>query len=200
MADTSKQFREALQAIGEYDNFCDHYNTLLEQGETEAKAKQKSVRKFRPSATAGEKLLKEKEANKQNDSMDGRKRSGRKKNENGSDEGSMSGLPEVKEAEFEGTNPDATEAEIIRWVAEKLMSADPNPQDAPNMTAYALLNDCRQFPDFRRDFWKNMWTKLVSKGQIEDNDDDTGGYDGQPTVETIESIENMRQEAEKEVA
>ena len=176
MAKTSPQFESRLKAAGAWEDFCDYMQSLIDQGEKEFSARRKATERFAPAATAGKQLMRE--------------RRGRSSKEKGEP------LPAVDDDIFQGRS--ASEAEVVRWVADNLLAGDVNPETAPSKTAYALLSDCRQFPQFRIDFWKSMWTKLLSKSQIEgDLDDDDGNWDGKVQSDTISKVLQFRQQAEK---
>jgi len=63
-------------------------------------------------------------------------------------------------------------AEMIQWVAANLRG-DMNLSTCPGRDAFALMADCKQFPTFRLDFWKTMYTKVVpSRAQLSEDDGD----------------------------
>lgn len=180
MASPSKQFRDRLKAAGLWEEYEEHYAALLSNGEPENGARRKAAQKFAQGAEAGKRLIKERN---------------RKDHADKQQEKAALVDPDV----FEGK--EANEAEVIRWVAANLTNSDARPEDAPSATAWSLLADCQRFPQFRIDFWKSLWTKLVSKGQIDAGDDeDEGNYDGEVTVNTINDIWRIKEQAERDGA
>ncbi len=188
MAKNSQQFKENLQEAGLWEDYCERYDALVNQGYSEKYAQATVTKEFKRAAEAAKNIKSRKKANNAS-------RKGQGKVSDGNDEqGSPPSLsmPE-DDSIFEGKT--ATEAENVRWVAENLVSNQVKPEDAPSKTAWALLQDCRMNQGFRLDFWKNMYMKLVSKGQIEGNEDEKGDFDGQPQVETLDQILQTRDRA-----
>lgn len=181
----SKQFEEALKRAGYYEDFCSRIEEIVSQRNcNEYQARLQASKEYRQAAETARNIeQREKRASKGGASQG-----------NNSNQSSAAPLPQVDEALFEGRR--TTEAENIRWVADNLASEKPNLDEAPSKTAVALLSDCQQFPQFRVDFWKNMYTKLISKEQLADGDKDDEQYDGKPTVDTLEQIRQMREKAE----
>ncbi len=84
--------------------------------------------------------------------------------------------------------------DVMQWVANN-MSANPDMESCPGMAAFTLLCDCLEYPTFRVDFWKTMWTRLVpAKAQLTDDDPD-GPMDGALTLELLAKIRGIRDDA-----
>jgi hypothetical protein len=107
------------------------------------------------------------------------------------------GLPGTQAAslsDFAGR--EASEVDIIRWVARNMDVVDVRPSDCPDAAAWSLLNQCRMNAMFRAEFWRSMYTKIIpSRGQL--GDDAGGGKgDGSLTVALIEKLLAMKVKAE----
>jgi hypothetical protein len=84
--------------------------------------------------------------------------------------------------------------DVMQWVANN-MSLDPDMESCPGMAAFTLLCDCLEYPQFRVDFWKTMWTRLVpAKTQLTDEVED-GPIDGALTLELLAKIRKIRDDA-----
>lgn len=89
----------------------------------------------------------------------------------------------------------ADEPTVVRWVARNIDNPDPDPLTCPDPFAWTLLRTCREDPTFVPFFVEKLWAKLIpARSQL-----DGGGpreFDGKPTLELIDRIEAMRNEAE----
>ena len=83
----------------------------------------------------------------------------------------------------------ATTVECIRWVARYMDVMGVTPDLCPDPTAWALLRMCREYPQFKVEFYKTMWTKTIEK--ISADDGDVKVMDGQPVVDHIERIQGL---------
>lgn len=86
---------------------------------------------------------------------------------------------------FEDKKP-ISENEMIRWVFENMQTDGLLPKDAPSLGAWSLLQEVRDKPDFRKDFYKSMWPKLLAK-----EDAEKGGKlqdDGKTTIELLDKL------------
>lgn len=88
----------------------------------------------------------------------------------------------------------ASEPAVVRWVARNIDNPDPDPCECPDPFAWTLLRLCREDPKFTAWFTEKLWSKLIpSRSQL-----DTGGpkeFDGKVTLDLIERIQAMREEA-----
>lgn len=93
----------------------------------------------------------------------------------------------------------AGEAAILRWVARNIDNPAPDPAECPDPFAWTMLRHCKRSPEFCAFFIEKLWAKLIpSRSQL----DSTGPkvLDGKPTIELIERIQAMRDEAIEAVA
>jgi hypothetical protein len=109
-----------------------------------------------------------------------------------------SNIPDVVKSallsDFEGR--EASEVEIIRWVARYMDIADVTPEMCPDPAAWSLLNACRRNPVFAVEFWRSVYTKIIpSRSQLEGKMGD-GLMDGKVQVEIIDKILVLKQKAE----
>jgi len=107
----------------------------------------------------------------------------------------MEGMEALIEAMPEKSKP----TDMIQWVASSL-SGVVDMETCPGRDAFALYRDCRQFPSFRLDYWKTMYTKVIpSRATLTDE----GGVivlDGEQAMEVLSKISKIKQEAESEEA
>jgi len=81
----------------------------------------------------------------------------------------------------------ASENEKLRWIFENMQVLDVRPENAPSAGAWALLTELRKNDEQRRDFYKTLWPKLLTK-----EDAEGGGRlmdDGKPIIELIERLQ-----------
>ena len=57
----------------------------------------------------------------------------------------------------------ASENEKLRWIFENMQVDGLVPESAPSAGAWALLQELRKDGDQRRDFYKTLWPKLLTK-------------------------------------
>lgn len=103
-------------------------------------------------------------------------------------------------APHELAGKEASEIEIIRWVARNIDNPEASADDCPDPFAWTLLRQCRdiQNPGFVPFFIEKLWSKLIpSKAQMVDPNDD-GAIDGTPTMEIIGRIQIARDRANKD--
>lgn len=99
----------------------------------------------------------------------------------------------------EGIGKKASEVEIVRWVAENIDYADPNPEECPHPFAWTLLRSCRGDVDFLIFFIKDIWTKLLpSRSQLEQGK--SKEIDGKVTIKMIERIQELSDKAREKVS
>lgn len=91
---------------------------------------------------------------------------------------------------FEGR--EASEAEVIRWVARSMTLADVAVADCPSPAAWSLLSACRKSPGFEASFWQTMYTKIIPRAV---DDEPPPALDGTPTMELIDRIVAARDKA-----
>jgi hypothetical protein len=63
------------------------------------------------------------------------------------------------------------------------------------MDAFALLKDCRQFPVFRIDFWKSMYTKLIPNRSVITDEESGDDLDGSQTMIVLRKIDAISKRA-----
>lgn len=88
----------------------------------------------------------------------------------------------------------AAEPDIVRWVARSIDHPDPDPDGCPDPFAWTLLRMCRESLEFRVWFVEKLWVKLIPARSHVDQAK-PAGFDGKPTIELIERIQAMRDEA-----
>lgn len=85
-----------------------------------------------------------------------------------------------------------SENEKLRWIFENLRVDGLTPSDAPSIGTWALLLEMRGNEDMRRDFYKTLWPKLLTK-----EDADKGGKLNDSGKDTIELIERLQKALEE---
>lgn len=85
-------------------------------------------------------------------------------------------------------NKEASEVEIIRWVARWMEVLDVTPAECPDAAAWALRNQCLENPVFKFEFWKTMYPKIIPSRGLLDGDGDKPAVDGVPQVEMIDKL------------
>ena len=102
--------------------------------------------------------------------------------------------PPVKLKAFKN-KPPAGEIENISWVADMMRVVDVSPRGCPSLRAWNLLCECRDSRQFRHNFWKDHYGKIIpSKSQLDANKTD-GRMDGQVTVGLIDRIQKASDKA-----
>lgn len=91
---------------------------------------------------------------------------------------------------------EASEVEIIRWVARWMCVADVTPADCPDAAAWNLRNQCLADSEFKADFWRTMYPKIIPSRGLLDGDNDKPPVDGLPQVDMIEKLLAVKAEAE----
>ena len=93
---------------------------------------------------------------------------------------------------------EAAEPEIVRWVARNIDNPNPSVADCPDPFAWTLLRTVRDDPTYLGFFVEKLWAKLIpSRSQLDNAAPQA--MDGKPTVDLIERIQRMRNEAEAPV-
>ena len=171
------EHKKRLVEANEWGNYVAHRERLIRGGAGPAEATFESVVKFLGAdvAVCYAPSLKR-----------GGKKSGK---ETGLPTGEVYGgttLLVARMADFAGK--EATEVEVIRWVAEHVEIEDVQPSDCPSKAAWNLLVACKQNPMFKAEFWRSIYTKIVpNKAQLEPKAEE-GATDGRSTLEMIERI------------
>jgi len=93
------------------------------------------------------------------------------------------------------TGKEANEVESIRWVARNMTVSGVRAEDCPDPAAWGLLAACREFPPFRLEFWKTMYTKILPTRSQKDGDTGRGEYDGQRQVELCDQLLQFKVDA-----
>jgi len=102
--------------------------------------------------------------------------------------------PLVKLEDFKG-KAEVGEVENITWVANNLRVMNVSAAECPSLRAWNLLCECRENAYFRKTFWKDHYGKIIpSKAQLE-GIKKHGGIDGQVTVDLIDRIQTISEEA-----
>jgi len=223
MAKLSESLKNQLKEAGQWPGFIRLRDELKLQGCSPKEAQARAVAEFfkNPPKVIGQsgsrkrtetKPATEKTSKNKNDKK--QDLSPEKKPVVGSENGVVSddGQPEVRKllaglsatadplkpvdlSVFEGKQ--ATEVEIIRWVARNMMVNDPSIAECPDGSAWGLLAHCRQSNMSAAEFWKTTFTKLLpSRAQMEASkgEKDT---DGSKTTEVIDELLSISKEAEK---
>ena len=103
----------------------------------------------------------------------------------------MEGVEALVDALPETSDP----TKMIKWVGSNIRGGM-NLETCPGKDAFNLMADCRQFPSFRLDYWKTMYTKVIpSRASL----DDGAGIivlDGEQTLEVLDKIKGIREAAE----
>ena len=55
----------------------------------------------------------------------------------------------------------ASPRKVVEWVFDNLLVDSLKPDDAPSPGAWALLQDLKQYPDLRKEFYRSIWSKLL---------------------------------------
>ena len=85
------------------------------------------------------------------------------------------------------TEKAVSENEKLRWLFENMQVDGLKPEDSPSPGAWALLQELRNNDEQRRDFYKTLWPKLLTK-----EDTESGGKlqdDGKETIELIKRLQ-----------
>jgi len=116
----------------------------------------------------------------------------RRKRDDGESAPRFGGELEVAPSALKGRK--AGEAATVRWVARNVDNPEPDPAECPDPFAWTLLRMCKRSPDFTLFFVERLWSKLIpSRTQMDPSQQRT--TDGKPTIELIEKIQAMRDEA-----
>ena len=86
-------------------------------------------------------------------------------------------------------------AECIRWVARYMDVVDVKPADCPDSMAWSMLQECRNSPLFRFEFYKSILPRTIEKGDIGDRGE--GDEEVARQVEVIERLLAARDAAKK---
>lgn len=79
-------------------------------------------------------------------------------------------LSDVIEAQIKELPKKSRPTDMIQWVAANLRG-DVDYADCPGRDAFSLLLDCQNFPAFRLDFWKSMYTRIIpNRAALSDDD------------------------------
>ncbi len=84
--------------------------------------------------------------------------------------------------------------EELRWIFDSMKLEGVEPEDSPSSGAYALLNELKENKEQRRDFYKTLWPKLLTK-----EDAEKGGKLMDTGKETIELCKRLLKAVESEV-
>lgn len=81
----------------------------------------------------------------------------------------------------------ADEPTVVRWVADNVDVADPDPATCPSPFAWTLLRTCRSNPAFVPFFVEKLWAKLIpARSQLEQTV--AKAQDGKSTIELCDRI------------
>lgn len=89
----------------------------------------------------------------------------------------------------------ASEPDVIRWVADNVDNPVATPADCPSPFAWTLLKQCRENPVFLCTFVEKIWTRLLPRTGTAEDDSGKDKIDGQPTIELLDKIAGIRDEA-----
>lgn len=102
-------------------------------------------------------------------------------------------LPVVTAETFK--DKQASEVDVVRWVAANMMIQDPDPVDCPSAAAWSMLVQCRESGHARGEFWKMTFPKLLpSRAQMEADLNDVP--DEGRAKEAIDDLLGFKDEAE----
>ena len=87
-----------------------------------------------------------------------------------------------------------SENEKLRWIFENMQVEGVKPEDAPSAGAWALLEELRKDNEQRRDFYKSLWPKLLTKEDIEKSGKLQD--DGRDVIELIKRLQKALPEEE----
>ncbi len=104
-------------------------------------------------------------------------------------------MVELLDAEDFGDLKQVSANTEIRWIFNNMKMAVEDPKTAPSPGAYALLLELRKDPEQRRDFYKTIYPKLLTKVDAE-----KGGKLHDDGKETIELLERLLEAVESEEA
>jgi len=181
MGKLREELKQQLKEAGQWDEYIRYRDELKGQNLSPKEAQFKAVEKFfnNPPEVIGQ---------------SGKTFKGKNKESSGPQSGSTP-LLFVDLEVFEGKQ--ATEVEVIRWVARNMMVSNPSTEECPDATAWALLSHCRMSPLAVAEFWKTTYTKLLpSRAQMEvqKGDNET---DGSKALEVIEDLLRISEEAKR---
>jgi len=182
MAMVRDEHKAKLKEMGLWGDFCLFRDDLEEQGVDGATANREAVRKF----------LGNEAAEHPGQSWQRKKNEKKKRLEAVGVilPKSRTTLELVPLESFEGRQ--ATEGEVIRWVARYMGVADVKVEECPDPAAWSLLAACRRSPAFEGTFWQTMYTKIVPRTVDEEKGVD---IDGTPTIDLIDRIRAVREKA-----
>ncbi len=81
---------------------------------------------------------------------------------------------------------EVSENEKLRWIFENMQAEGLEPSSAPSMGTWSLLLELRESTEQRRDFYKTLWPKLLTK-----EDAEKGGKLQDSGKETIALIDRL---------
>ena len=87
----------------------------------------------------------------------------------------------------------ASEVDVVRWVARNISNPKPRVKDCPDFFAWTLLLQCRKDPAFIGWFTEKLWAKLIpTRANLGDIAGD-GEIDGAATIGIIGKIMKIRE-------
>ena len=213
MGKLREDLKQKLKEAGQWDEYIRYRDELKGEGLSPKEAQLKAVEKFfnNPPEVIGQSGKKFKGKNEESSGPLANKGSESSSARSGTVIGGVSaqGKSEVKDGSQAGSTPlpfvdlevfegkQATEVEVIRWVARNMMVSNPSTEECPDATAWALLAHCRMSPLAVAEFWKTTYTKLLpSRAQMEvqKGDNET---DGSKALEVIEDLLRISAEAKR---
>jgi len=213
MGKLREDLKQQLKEAGQWDEYIRYRDELKGQGISPKEAQFKAVEKFfnNPPEVIGQSGKTFKGKNEESSGSLANKGSESSSEKSGTVIGGVSvqGQAETNCGPSTGSTPlffvdlevfegkQATEVEVIRWVARNMMVSNPSTEECPDSTAWALLAHCRMSPLALAEFWKTTYTKLLpSRAQMEvqKGDNET---DGSKALEVIEDLLKISEEAKR---
>jgi len=213
MGKLREDLKQKLKEAGQWDEYIRYRDELKGQGLSPKEAQLKAVEKFfnNPLEVIGQSGKKFKGKNEESSGSLANKGSESSPERSGTVIGvSVQGQAEANSVQLPGSTPlpfvdlevfegkQATEVEVIRWVARNMMVSNPSAEECPDATAWALLAHCRMSPLAVAEFWKTTYTKLLpSRAQMEAQKGDNE-TDGSKTLQIISELRKIGKEAIKQ--
>lgn len=107
----------------------------------------------------------------------------------------LPGAPELEIAPEALADRACAEPEIVRWVSRNIDNPVVDPEDCPDAFAWTLLRQCRANPAFIGFFIEKLWAKLLPSRSGQEKDSGDGAKDGAVTIEMIQRIQVIRDNA-----
>jgi len=199
-----------LMHLEKWTEFVDERQKLLYEDVAGAKANKMLIKKFlgaEAAKTANEPAVKLKKP-KVHDGTDGvdaaavaafdEKKTKRVPNEDVAMVSSVPGPPPPVSRDVFRNKAPVDEIVNITWVCDNMRFVDVDPVTCPSSRAWNMLCECRENAYFRVGFWKDHYGKTVPSKSTLDANKDRAGPDGKPTIDMIDRIQKIADEAEEE--